>query len=128
MWVPFNEGRGRFDAREMTKLIREIDNQRLVAETSGWFDQGGGDFYTIHNYLKKLKVKPKLDRIVALMEYGRYSLTTDVEGEINGLFTYDREMLKMDAKVIQNWNHAVYHLFDSLTTRTKKDSGDKGLL
>ena len=62
------------------------------------------------------------------MEYGRYSLTTDVEGEINGLFTYDREMLKMDAEVIQNWNQAVYHLFDSLTTRTKKDSGDKGLL
>ena len=178
MWVPFNEGWGQFDAREMTKIIREIDNQRLIAETSGWFDQGGGDFYTIHNYLKKLKVKPKPDRIVALMEYGGYALpvenhlqtktkfgyrtyrssqdlkknyqalwenqilpqvanglsatiytqTTDVEGEINGLFTYDREMLKMDAEVIQIWNHAVYHLFDSLTTMTKKDSGDKGLL
>lgn len=72
-WTAFNEGWGQFDAREVTKLIRKYGGNRFVNEACGWFDQGGGDMYSIHNYFRKLKVKPQKDRVVALTEYGGYA-------------------------------------------------------
>ena len=142
VWVPFNEGWGQFDAAKATKEVREIDSGRLINEACGWFDQGGGDMYSIHNYRHKLKVKPQQDRVVALTEYGGYAYpveehlsckkefgyqhyhsteeltqnykrlweeeiypnlqyglcsaiytqTSDIEEEINGVLTYDREI------------------------------------
>lgn len=71
-WVPFNEGWGQFEADAITKLLRKMDPARLIDQASGWFDQGGGDYYSIHNYFKKLKVKPQ-NRVVALTEYAGYS-------------------------------------------------------
>lgn len=38
---------------------------------------------------------------------GVYTQTTDVEGEVNGFFTYDREIMKMDAKRVREANLAV---------------------
>ena len=76
VWVPFNEGWGQFDARKATERIRRLDRTRLVNEACGWFDQGGGDMYSIHNYRRILKVKPVKDRVVALTEYGGCLLYT----------------------------------------------------
>lgn len=73
VWVPFNEGWGQFDANKATAKIREMDSTRFVNEACGWFDQQGGDMFSIHNYLRKLKCKPKEDRVVALTEYGGYA-------------------------------------------------------
>ena len=73
VWVPFNEGWGQFDAAKATELIRSIDSTRFVNEACGWFDQQGGDMFSIHNYLRKLKVSPKKDRVVALTEFGGYA-------------------------------------------------------
>lgn len=36
-----------------------------------------------------------------------YTQTTDVEGEVNGLYTYDREVLKVDAARVREANAAV---------------------
>jgi len=145
-FVPFNEGWGQFDAPKATALIRELDPQkRPVDETSGWFDQGGGDVDSIHNYFYPLRVKPAKNRVVALSEYGGiawpcpghmttektygygtaktqqelsgryeklvlgsvlpqiarglsaiiYTQVSDVEDEINGIFTYDRQVVKL---------------------------------
>ena len=58
LWTPFNEGWGQFDAPKATALIRSVDSTRLINEACGWFDQGGGDLYSIHNYLRRLKVSP----------------------------------------------------------------------
>ena len=46
-----------------------MDNTRLIDQASGWFDQGGGDVYSIHNYFYKLRIRKK-SRVVALTEYG----------------------------------------------------------
>ena len=35
---------------------------------------------------------------------GIYTQTTDVEGEVNGLFTYDREVLKVDEARVRDAN------------------------
>ena len=56
-WVLFNEGWGQFDAKEITAAAREQDETRLVDQASGWFDQAGGDFRSIHNYFFELKLR-----------------------------------------------------------------------
>lgn len=164
VWVPFNEGWGQFDAAKATKEVREIDSGRLINEACGWFDQGGGDMYSIHNYRHKLKVKPQQDRVVALTEYGGYAYpveehlsckkefgyqhyhsteeltqnykrlweeeiypnlqyglcsaiytqTSDIEEEINGVLTYDREIVKLDEEQVKEMNDKLYGMFDSL--------------
>jgi hypothetical protein len=72
VWVPFNEGWGQFDARDAYQLIKELDNTRLIDHASGWFDQGIGDFESIHNYFHPLKVKHK-KRAVIFSEIGGYA-------------------------------------------------------
>ncbi len=163
-WVLFNEGWGQFDARAASAKVRTLDASRLVDEASGWFDQGGGDVHSIHNYFYPLHVKPGR-RVVALTEYGGiawpmpqhepprksygygtaksreelmqrykkmqletvlpqlrhglsalvYTQLTDVEDEVNGLFTYDRTAMKMDAAVIRAVNKALAGYFEKVT-------------
>lgn len=165
-WTPFNEGWGQFDANKVTDYIKKLDNSRLINQACGWFDQHGGDMYSIHNYRYVLKVKPQLNRVVALTEYGGYAypikkhilypekifgygycrsakeLTnkyaeliqrdvlpniekglsaiiytqlSDVEEEVNGLMTYDREVVKVDSEDFNNINKMVYRKLDELT-------------
>jgi beta-galactosidase/beta-glucuronidase len=73
-WVPFNEGWGQFDAGQISSLIRRLDDSRLIDEASGWYDQKGGDFKSVHNYFRKLKYTPdKLGRAFILSEVGGYA-------------------------------------------------------
>lgn len=73
-WVIFNEGWGQFHAGEVTEIAREEDDTRLIDQASGWFDQGGGDMRSIHNYFFPLEIIPQ-DRVTVLSEYGGYSLS-----------------------------------------------------
>ena len=163
-WVPFNEGWGQYDAAGAVQAIRTLDDTRLVDEASGWYDQGGGDVCSIHNYFYPLHVKPG-SRTVALSEYGGiawpmpghepprktygygtaksradltarckklqlgtvlpqlkkglsalvYTQLTDVEDEVNGLFTYDRAEIKPDANAIRSVNAALAAEFAKVT-------------
>ena len=73
-WGPFNEGWGQFEANAATEKLRALDPTRLIDQASGWFDQKGGDFFSIHNYFRKLRIKPQKDgRAAALTESGGYS-------------------------------------------------------
>lgn len=75
MWVPFNEAWGQFDAKKVAAWLRDYDPTRLVDHASGWFDQGGGDFRSIHTYFKALKPEnPERQRGVILSEFGGYAL------------------------------------------------------
>jgi len=78
MWVPFNEGWGQFDANEIAAWLKGYDRTRPVDHASGWFDQGGGDFESLHVYLKKNKSVPPTERRgVILSEFGGYTLKID---------------------------------------------------
>lgn len=163
MWVIFNEGWGQFDANRLTDKLRLLDDTRLIDQASGWFDQGGGDFRSIHNYFFSMKMKPE-ERIQALTEYGGYSLRlsehaerkkiygyrtfrnsqeltrgycelieksvipamekglsglvftqlSDVEEEVNGIYTYDREVLKLDEDEIIGLNRRLQEIFSKI--------------
>ena len=168
-WVPFNEGWGQFDAGKAVQALRTLDGTRLVDEASGWFDQGGGDVHSLHNYFYPLRIRPQ-KRMVALSEYGGiawpmpghepprktygygtakdrqeltarykklqlktvlpqlekglsalvYTQLTDVEDEVNGLFTYDRAAVKPDANAVRSVNAALAAEFARVTNPAKK--------
>lgn len=146
--------------------MRQLDGTRLVDEASGWFDQGGGDVHSLHNYFYPLRVRPQ-KRTVALSEYGGiaypmpgheapgktygygtaktaqqmaqryqalqlktvlpqiekglsalvYTQLTDVEDEVNGLFTYDRTEHKLPAALVRSTNAALYAEFERSTQK-----------
>ena len=168
-WVPFNEGWGQFDAGKAVQALRTLDGTRLVDEASGWFDQGGGDVHSLHNYFYPLRIRPQ-KRTVALSEYGGiawpmpghepphktygygtakdrqeltarykklqlktvlpqlekglsalvYTQLTDVEDEVNGLFTYDRAAVKPDANAVRSVNAALAAEYARVTNPAKK--------
>ena len=83
--VPFNEGWGQFDSLRITARLRELDDTRPIDHASGWNDQGGGDLKSRHIYFRPVKLKNDGKRVLALTEFGGYSLpvaehyTTDKE-------------------------------------------------
>ena len=157
-WVPFNEGWGQFDAKEIGTKVKEIDPSRFVDHASGWHDQGGPDFRSMHRYIVPVTPPFKYElkgRPYVLSEYGGYSWNikghvwnaarsfgyimysdskalskackklhekqiiplikkglcatvytqvSDVEFEVNGIYTYDRKVLKIDEQAIININ------------------------
>jgi hypothetical protein len=75
VWVPFNEGWGQFESAETARIVRALDFTRLVDHASGWFDQGAGDFVSIHMYFRKLSAPRKdASRAFVMSEFGGYSL------------------------------------------------------
>lgn len=80
VWTVFNEGWGQFDSLEICENIWQKDPTRLVDHASGWHDQDGSDFKSRHVYFKKVKLKSDKKRILALSEFGGYSMA--VKGHI----------------------------------------------
>ncbi len=165
-WVPFNEGWGQFDAKKATSLLKKWDPTRLVDEASGWFDQGGGDFLSLHHYFYPPYIHQEKNRTVALTEYGGiayphpdhlytdqiygygtaqsgeelsyrynnllmktilprikkglsalvYTQLSDVEDEVNGLLTYDREILKLDKETALKTSKALFNEFEKVSS------------
>ena len=155
VWVPFNEGWGQFDTKNVAAWTKAKDPSRLVnAASGGNFFYGAGDILDVHNYpapriylLDDYKANvigeyggigypikghlwqpdknwgyiefksPKevtdkyveyidiLDNLAKIAYTGAvYTQTTDVEGEVNGLLTYDRKKVKVDAPRIREAN------------------------
>ncbi len=146
----FNEGWGQHTSAHYFKLLRIIDDTRLIDTASGWFSGAESDFDSRHIYFHLEKIGPKENqhgRPIIISECGGYSYAekghmqkvtktygygicrskkeltgkivklyddmiipgikagvagciytqlSDVEDEINGIYTYDREVLKAD--------------------------------
>ena len=159
LWVPFNEGGGQFDAKEIGDAVKAYDPSRIVDHASGWYDQKGRDLKSMHKYILPIHM-PKLDgRPFVISEYGGYSMildghvwnkqksfgyimfrskeklsaaykklhekqviplikkglcatvytqVSDVEFEVNGMYTYDRKVLKLDEKTVQEVNSKLH--------------------
>lgn len=88
-WVPFNEGWGQFSTKKVTDFIHKLDPSRLVDSASGWFDQGCGDINSLHYYFLGLPV-PKSDRVLALSEFGGYSLRLPEHSACKNMYGYKK--------------------------------------
>lgn len=159
-WVPFNEGWGQFDAKEIGAAVKAYDPTRIVDHASGWHDQGGGDIKSKHKYiLPIIKLLPSrrpyvvseyggysrivknhvwnrlrsfgyimfhsekalslaykflhVTQVIPLIKWGLsatvYTQVSDVEFEVNGIYTYDRKVLKLDAKTVQDINARLHY-------------------
>ncbi|MDO4520040.1 MAG: glycoside hydrolase family 2 TIM barrel-domain containing protein, partial [Erysipelotrichaceae bacterium] len=111
-WCPFNEGWGQFDSQAVTDYIRNYDSTRLIDSASGWYDQGAGDFRSVHEYFVPLRVRPtKSGRIYILSEFGGYSYIEKGHSEAEALYGYR----KFTDKLLLD--EAVHKLYDSLIFR-----------
>ena len=158
MWVPFNEGWGQFDTKNVVEWIKNYDPTRPVNEASGWANRGSGDVRDAHKYPGPIMPPLEDNRVAVLGEFGGlglpveghlwwnkrnwgyrnmktseqltkaygdlmtklrpliekglaaaiYTQTTDVEGEVNGLMTYDRKVLKIDAETLRKMHEPLY--------------------
>lgn len=88
VWVPFNEGWGQFDAARIALTVKEKDPSRLVDHASGWFDQKGGDFRSIHNYFSNLKIKKDGKRAFVFSEYGGYAFHVHDHSSVDRIYGY----------------------------------------
>ena len=93
VWVPFNEGWGQFHADDAVDRLRVLDPSRPIDQASGWHDQGGGDIHSIHVYGDDFVMPAdRDDRVLALTEYGGYSLKVEghhVGDEVFGYRGYE---------------------------------------
>ena len=88
-WVPFNEGWGQFSTKKVTDFIHKLDSSRLVDSASGWFDQNCGDVNSLHYYFLGLPI-PKSDRVLALSEFGGYSLRIPKHSACKNVYGYKK--------------------------------------
>ena len=86
--VIFNEGWGQFETARITDLARREDPTRLIDAASGWFDQGCGDFQSLHNYFFPMRIEPEEKRATVLSEYGGYSLIVPGHTTSEDLYGY----------------------------------------
>lgn len=89
-WVPFNESWGQFDAARIAREVKAKDPTRTVDHASGWFDQKEGDFNSVHNYFRKLKVEKDKKRAFVISEYGGYACHIAGHSSVERIFGYKK--------------------------------------
>lgn len=113
-WVPFNEGWGQFDAKEAYRLIRELDATRPIDHASGWYDQGIGDFESVHNYFHPLRVHRK-KRAVIFSEIGGYACYLEKHSYSKKVYGYKVYSSK------EELNEAYQRLYREELTKLKRE-------
>ncbi len=111
VWIPFNEGWGQFDSKNIVNWTMSYDPTRLVDGISGWSDRNVGNMYDSHQYpgpaIEPAEQNP--GRCIVLGEFGGLGLP--VEGhEWNpekrswGYRTYETpsQLITEYAKLIHN--------------------------
>lgn len=116
-WVLFNESWGQFDARNAAQVVKEkVVGQAVVVATSGWYDQGAGDIYAVHNYFRSMRVyndkagkRQGRTRAFAISEFG--GLTWRVDGHVS---TDDVRFGYADFEDRPSWHRALSELLENM--------------
>ena len=107
-WTLFNEGWGQFDACAATEAVRALDATRPIDATSGWYDQGCGDFLSIHNYFRPLRAgwhgKQRGNRAAIISEFGGLAQMTPGHTSLDHSYGYG------DFATVEDWRAAVQKL------------------
>lgn len=98
-------------------ILGEFGGQALVVKDHLWIQ----DFSRAPSHYKTSQSKEKLHQkynqlikeVMKLKEKGLagavYTQTTDVESEVNGIMTYDREVIKFDEQHMRQLHHQLIH-------------------
>jgi hypothetical protein len=89
-WVPFNEAWGQFDAARIANNVKKQDATRTVDHASGWFDQKAGDFRSVHNYFRRLRVEKDKERAFVISEYGGFACHIKGHSSVERCFGYKK--------------------------------------
>lgn len=107
-WTLFNEGWGQFDARAATEAVRALDATRPIDATSGWYDQGCGDFLSIHNYFRSLRAgwqgRLQGNRAAIISEFGGLAQMIPGHTSLDHSYGYG------DFATVEDWRVAVQQL------------------
>jgi hypothetical protein len=103
-----------FDANRVN-VLGEYGGIGLAVEGHLWFENKNFGYVMFKNatevtteyvkYAEELKKYVKIGTCAAV-----YTQTTDVEGEINGLMTYDRKVMKVNEAEVRKINQEVINL------------------
>ncbi len=104
MWVPFNEGWGQFNTKNVVAYIQKMDSTRLVDDASGWTDEGVGSVHDMHKYPGPGVPDTESNRAAVLGEFGGLGLP--LAGH-----TWQKE---------KNWSYHGYKNRQDLTTAYKE--------
>ena len=101
-WTLFNESWGQFSSADACERVRELDGTRPIMATSGWYDQGAGDVWGVHNYFRGMRVyrdrlRPKGDRAFFISEFGGLSWRVDGHSTCENGYGYG------DFSTIDDW-------------------------
>ncbi|NJB71858.1 beta-galactosidase/beta-glucuronidase [Saonia flava] len=99
--------------KDRSMVLGEFGGLGLVMKSHLWQKDKNWGYRNIENQEKLFEAYSNLiNQIPALIKNGLsaaiYTQTTDVEGEVNGLMTYDREIIKMDINKTNKVNSNVY--------------------
>ena len=110
LWVPFNESWGQFDACKAVDFIKSFDTTRPIDHASGWHDQGGGDFNSLHIYFRPVTIpaSDKYGRTVILSEFGGYSVSC--EGHV---YNKSKSFGYRAYNTIESFENAYHKLFEN---------------
>jgi len=119
LWTLFNEGWGQFDARAATEAVRALDATRPIDATSGWYDQGCGDFLSIHNYFRPLRAgwhgKQRGNRAAIISEFGGLAQMTPGHTSLDHSYGYG------DFATVEDWRTAVKKLLAEVESLADED-------
>ncbi len=99
--------------RKRAAVLGEFGGLGLPVEGHLWWDKRNWGYrtYTTSQELQQ-NYEELMSKLLPLIGRGLaaaiYTQTTDVEGEVNGLMTYDREIVKYDAERLAEIHHGFY--------------------
>ena len=79
-WTIFNEGWGQFDSEAVYEKLKELEPDRIIDATSGWFRQKKSDVDSRHIYFTPWSTLKVSDKPLVLSEFGGYAYP--VEGHL----------------------------------------------
>lgn len=98
-WVVFNESWGQFDSAGACDRLRKVDGTRPMVAASGWYDQGAGEFFAVHNYFRGMRVyrdphaglmgRGQRRRAFIINEFGGLVLSVEGHTSVPTVYGYD---------------------------------------
>jgi len=95
---------------QRASVLGEFGGLGLPIEDHLWWNKRNWGYRTFEDRAKlQAGYEDLMRKLEPLVKQGLaaavYTQTTDVEGEVNGLMTYDRKVLKFDAAKLAEWHH-----------------------